>query len=93
MPEKMSAEKVAVLRTLNATIIRTPTEAAYDSPESHIGVAKRLQKEIPNAHILDQYGNVENPKAHEYGTAAEIFRQTGGEVDAVVAGAGTGGTM
>ncbi|MCJ1473251.1 cystathionine beta-synthase [Lambiella insularis] len=93
LPEKMSPEKVAVLRALNASIIRTPTQAAFDSPESHIGVARRLQKEIPNAHILDQYGNPDNPLAHEYGTAEEIWTQTRGRVMAVVAGAGTGGTI
>lgn len=93
LPEKMSAEKVAVLRALNATIIRTPTQAAYDSPESHIGVAKRLEKEIPNAHILDQYGNENNPLAHELGTAEEIWAQTNGKITAIVAGAGTGGTI
>ncbi|OAA71793.1 cystathionine beta-synthase [Akanthomyces lecanii RCEF 1005] len=93
MPEKMSAEKVSVLRALGATIIRTPTQAAWDAPESHIGVARRLEKEIPNAHILDQYGNVDNPRAHELGTAEEIWEQTGGKVDAIVAGAGTGGTI
>lgn len=89
----MSPEKVAVLRALNATIIRTPTQAAFDSPESHIGVARRLRKEIPNAHILDQYGNVDNPLAHEYGTAEEIWTQTDGKITAIVAGAGTGGTI
>ena len=93
LPEKMSAEKVAVLRALGATIIRTPTQAAFDSPESHIGVARKLQKEMPNAHILDQYGNLDNPMAHEAGTAEEIWAQTGGRIDAVVAGAGTGGTV
>jgi cystathionine beta-synthase len=93
LPEKMSAEKVAVLRALNATIIRTPTQAAFDSPESHIGVAKRLQKELPDSHILDQYGNEDNPLAHEFGTAEEIWTQTKGEIKAVVAGAGTGGTI
>lgn len=93
LPEKMSPEKVAVLRALNAEIIRTPTAAAFDSPESHIGVAKRLQKELPNAHILDQYGNPDNPKAHEFGTAEEIWEQTNGKVKMLVAGAGTGGTV
>ncbi|KAI9927345.1 hypothetical protein ASPWEDRAFT_43762 [Aspergillus wentii DTO 134E9] len=93
LPEKMSAEKVSVLRALNATIIRTPNEAAYDSPESHIGVAKRLEKELPNAHILDQYGNENNPLAHEFGTAEEIWTQTKGQIKAIVAGAGTGGTI
>lgn len=89
----MSAEKVSVLRALGATIIRTPTQAAWDSPESHIGVARRLLKEIPNSHILDQYTNKDNPEAHEFGTAEEIWAQTGGKVDAVIAGAGTGGTI
>ncbi|KAI9780044.1 MAG: cystathionine beta-synthase [Geoglossum umbratile] len=93
LPEKMSVEKVSVLRALNATIIRTPTQAAYDSPESHIGVAKRLEKEIPNAHILDQYSNEDNPLAHEFGTAEEIWNQTGGKIKVIVAGAGTGGTV
>ncbi|KAI5465426.1 tryptophan synthase beta subunit-like PLP-dependent enzyme [Mariannaea sp. PMI_226] len=93
LPEKMSAEKVSVLRALGATIIRTPTQAAWDSPESHIGVARRLEKELPNAHILDQYSNLDNPRAHEFGTAEEIWEQTGGKIDAIVAGAGTGGTI
>jgi cystathionine beta-synthase len=93
LPEKMSPEKVAVLRALGATIIRTPTQAAFDSPESHIGVAKRLQKEIPNSHILDQYANKDNPLAHEFGTAEEIWKQTDGKIKAIVGGAGTGGTI
>lgn len=93
LPEKMSAEKVSVLKALGATIIRTPTQAAWDAPESHIGVARRLVKEIPNAHILDQYSNENNPLAHEFGTAEEIWTQTGGKITCVVAGAGTGGTI
>ncbi|KAF2877613.1 tryptophan synthase beta subunit-like PLP-dependent enzyme [Massariosphaeria phaeospora] len=93
LPEKMSPEKVAVLKALGAEIIRTPSAAAFDSPESHIGVARRLQKELPNAHILDQYSNPDNPLAHEYGTAEEIWTQTDGKVTCLVAGAGTGGTI
>ena len=93
LPEKMSPEKVAVLRSLNATIIRTPTQAAFDSPESHIGVARRLQKELPNSHILDQYGNLDNPLAHEHCTAEEVWTQTDGKIKVIVAGAGTGGTI
>src|SRR4030095_2760380 len=61
MPEKMSREKQVVLEALGAEIIRTPTEAAWDSPDSHIGVAKRLREVIPNSHILDQYSNPSNP--------------------------------
>jgi len=93
LPEKMSAEKVSVLRALNAELIRTPTQAAWDSPESHIGVARRLVKELPNAHILDQYSNDNNPLAHELGTAEEIWTQTEGNITALIAGAGTGGTI
>jgi len=93
MPEKMSQEKQVVLEALGAEIIRTPTEAAFDSPESHIGVAKRLREVIPNAHILDQYGNPSNPLAHEEGTGREIIEQCGGKLDAVVISAGTGGTI
>jgi cystathionine beta-synthase len=93
LPEKMSQEKVDVLKALGAEIIRTPTEAAWDSPESHIGVAKRLNSEIPNSHILDQYANPSNPLAHYDGTAEELLRQTGGKIDMVVISAGTGGTI
>jgi cystathionine beta-synthase len=93
LPEKMSQEKSNVLSALGAKIIRTPTEAAWDAPESHIGVAKKLNSEIPNSHILDQYKNPSNPEAHYNYTAEEILSQTGGKVDMVVIGAGTGGTI
>jgi cystathionine beta-synthase len=93
MPEKMSQEKQVVLEALGAEIIRTPTEAAWDSPESHIGVARRLREVIPNSHILDQYANASNPLAHEEGTAAEILEQCEGKLDALVMTAGTGGTI
>jgi len=93
LPEKMSNEKVDVLLGLGATVVRTPTEAAWDAPESHIGVAKKLNAEIPNSHILDQYANPSNPLAHYDGTAEEILDQTDGKVDMVVISAGTGGTL
>lgn len=93
LPEKMSQEKQIVLEALGAEIIRTPTEAAFDSPESHIGVAKKLESELPNAHILDQYANPSNPKAHYEFTANEILADLNNEVDMVVMGAGTGGTI
>lgn len=93
LPEKMSREKQVALEALGAKIIRTPTEAAWDAPESHIGVAKKLNKEIPNSHILDQYSNEANPLAHYEGTAVEILEDLGGKVDMVVMGAGTGGTI
>jgi len=93
LPEKMSKEKVDVLKALGAEIIRTPTEAAWDSPDSHIGVANRLNKEIPNSWIPNQYKNCNNPLAHYEGTAEEIYRQCGGKLDMFVAGVGTGGTI
>lgn len=93
MPEKMSREKQVILEALGAEIIRTPTDASWDSPESHIGVAKRLQKELPNAHILDQYSNPANPQAHYETTAEEILEDLSGKVDMIVMGAGTGGTI
>src|SRR5262245_36671780 len=93
LPEKMSQEKQVVLEALGAEIIRTPTEAAWDSPESHVGVARRLREVIPNSHILDQYANPSNPLAHEEGTGREIIDQCGGKLDAVVMTAGTGGTI
>ena len=93
MPQKMSREKQVVLEALGAEIIRTPTEAAWDDPESHISVANQLKEILPSSDILDQYGNPENPKAHYEGTAEEILRQTGGKLDVFVATAGTGGTL
>ncbi len=93
MPEKMSREKQVVLEALGAEIIRTPTEAAWDAPESHISVANQLQRILPNAHVLDQYANPDNPAAHYHGTAEEILDQTDGKLDMVVLTAGTGGTI
>ncbi|CEG66358.1 Putative Cystathionine beta-synthase [Rhizopus microsporus] len=93
LPEKMSQEKVDVLKALGAEIIRTPTEAAWDAPESHIGVAKKLRDEIPHAVILDQYANPYNPVAHYDTTAEELLEQCDGKIDMLVAGAGTGGTI
>lgn len=93
MPEKMSREKQVVLEALGAKIYRTPTEAAWDAPESHISLAKKLQREIPHSHILDQYGNPDNPNAHYFGTAQEILDDMGPDLDMVVMTAGTGGTI
>ena len=93
MPEKMSKEKEVVLRALGAEIIRTPTEASWDSPDSHIGIAKKLNTEIENSHILDQYSNPANPDVHYECTAEEIIRDLDGKIDMVVMGVGTGGTI
>ena len=93
MPQKMSKEKEVVLKALGAKIVRTPTEAAWDSPDSHIGVAKKLNAEIQNSHILDQYANPANPNVHYECTAQEIINDLDGKIDMVVMGVGTGGTI
>ncbi len=93
MPEKMSMEKQVVLEALGAEIVRTPTAAAWDDPESHIGVSKKLNKEIPNSHILDQYSNPDNPDAHYEGTAEEILADFNTDLDMCVMSVSTGGTI
>ncbi len=93
MPQKMSKEKQVTLEALGAEIIRTPTEAAWDSPESHISIAHKLAKELKNAHVLDQYGNDSNWQAHYNFTAQEIIDDLKGVPDVFVATAGTGGTI
>ncbi|BCA97122.1 cystathionine beta-lyase [Legionella antarctica] len=93
MPEKMSQEKQSVLERLGAKIYRTRTEAASHDPDSHISLAKKLQAEIPNSYILDQYANPNNPNAHYCGTAQEIIDDFGKDLHMVVVGVGTGGTI
>lgn len=93
MPEKMSREKQVVLEALGAEIVRTPTEAAFDHPDSHISVAQKLNALIPNSHILDQYANPSNPNVHYDETAMEIVNDLGQVPDVAVIGAGTGGTI
>ncbi|CAH0400508.1 unnamed protein product [Chilo suppressalis] len=93
LPEKMSDEKVNTLLALGAEIVRTPTEAASSDPDSNIMVAQRLSKEIPNAVVLDQYNNPCNPLAHYDTTAEEILWSLDDDVDMVVIGAGTSGTV
>jgi cystathionine beta-synthase len=93
MPEKMSREKQVMMEALGAEIVRTPTAAAHDSPESNFGVAERLQREIPNAHILNQWKNPSNAAVHYADTAREILEACGGRLDYFVSGVGTGGTI
>ena len=93
MPEKMSHEKETTLKALGAEIRRTPSEVPYDHEDSHISLARRLVKELPRAFMLDQYTNPHNISAHYEGTAVEILKDLNHQVDMVVAGAGTGGTI
>jgi cystathionine beta-synthase len=91
--DKMSKEKVDIMSALGATVLRASKLAHEHSPDSHIGLAKRLQKIIPNSFILNQYYNSANPRAHYDGTAQEIIDDCGGRLDVVVVGAGTSGTL
>ena len=93
MPDKMSQEKVALLRAYGAEVIITPTAVAPESPESYYKVADRLTEEIPGALQPNQYYNQENPAAHYETTGPEIWEQTDGKIDVLVAGVGTGGTI
>ncbi|MGE5225868.1 MAG: cystathionine beta-synthase [Planctomycetaceae bacterium] len=93
MPDKMSQEKIALLRAYGAEVVITPTAVARESPESYYSVADRLAAEIPGAYQPNQYFNPVNPQTHEETTGPEIWRQTDGDVDVFVAGVGTGGTI
>lgn len=93
LPNKMSSEKANTMKALGAKITRTDTNLMWDDPNSHIGVAKKLNKEIDNSRILDQYTNPNNWKIHYDVTGEEIYKQTGGNIDYIVIGAGTGGTL
>jgi cystathionine beta-synthase len=94
MPDKMSQEKIAMLRGYGAEVVITPTAVDHDSPESYYSVSSRLAEEIPGGFKPDQYSNMSNPEAHYRTTAPEIWGQTGGgEIDAIVISVGTGGTI
>src|SRR5215831_1311678 len=93
MPDKMSQEKISMLRGYGAEVVITPTAVEPDSPESYYSVSSRLAEEIPGGFKPDQYSNMANPEAHYRTTAPEIWEQTGGELDAIVVSVGTGGTI
>lgn len=93
LPEKMSQEKSDVLSALGAEIIRTPTEASFVDIDSHIGVARKLNKQIENSIILDQYCNPSNALVHYDETAEEIWAQCEGKIDYMIVSAGTGGSI
>jgi cystathionine beta-synthase len=93
MPDKMSQEKISMLRAYGAEVVITPTAVEPDSPESYYSVSSRLAEEIPGGFKPDQYSNMANPQAHYETTGPEIWRQTGGEIDGIVISVGTGGTI
>ncbi len=93
IPDKMSQEKINLMRAFGAEVIVTPTDVPADSPESYYSVARRLAKEIPGAFYPDQYNNPMNIEAHYRTTGPEIWQQMDGQIDYVVGGIGTGGTL
>jgi cystathionine beta-synthase len=93
LPDKMSREKIALLKAYGAEVVITPTDVAPDSPESYNGVADRLAREVPGAWRPNQFTNLANPEVHYRTTGPEIWEQTEGQISAFVAGVGTGGTI
>ena len=93
MPDKMSAEKISLLRAYGADVVVCPTNVERESPQSYYSVAERLSHEIPGAFQPNQYFNQRNPEAHYRTTGPEIWEQTEGRVDVLVSGMGTGGTI
>jgi cystathionine beta-synthase len=93
LPDKMSSEKIALLKAYGAEVVITPTSVAPDSPDSYNGVADRLAREIPGAWRPNQFANLANPDIHYHATGPEIWEQTEGRITAFVSGVGTGGTI
>ena len=93
MPDKMSDEKKNLMQAFGAEVVVTPTDVPADSPESYYSVARRIAQETPNSYYPDQYNNPKNIDAHYYSTGPEIWQQTDGNLDILVAGIGTGGTL
>ena len=92
MPDKMSQEKVRLLKAFGAEVIVTPTAVPPDHPDNYVVMAKRIAKETPNAILADQFYNEANPEAHYATTGPELWEQTEGKITHFVASAGTGGT-
>lgn len=93
MPDKMSIEKIRLLRAFGAEVIVTPTAVPHDSPDSYTEVAKKIVRETPNSILANQYFNAKNPESHYRTTGPEMWEQTGGQIDYAVIGVGTGGTI
>ncbi len=93
MPDKMSKEKVDMLKAYGARVIITRTDLPHDHPESYVEVAKRVASETPGGFYTDQYYNMNNPEAHYLTTGPEIWEDTDGQIDCLVGGIGTGGTI
>src|SRR5213083_2442417 len=93
MPDKMSREKIDLLRAYGAEVVVAPTDVSPDSPQAYYRVADRLTREIPGAFQPNQYANPANPETHYLTTGPELWRQSGGRITHLVVGVGTGGTI
>jgi cystathionine beta-synthase len=93
LPDKMSSEKIRLLRAMGADVIVTPTAVPHESPESYTEVAKRIVRETPNSILANQYYNPRNPESHYMTTGPELWDATDGQIDYFVCGIGTGGTI
>ena len=93
VPDKMSREKIFNLKAMGAEVILTRSDVAKGHPEYYQDLAERIARETPGAYFVNQFGNPDNPAAHEFGTGPEILRQMDGELDAIVFGCGSSGTM
>ncbi|MEK6753188.1 MAG: pyridoxal-phosphate dependent enzyme [Chloroflexota bacterium] len=93
MPDKMSNEKILLLRAYGAKVVITPTDAGPGDPRSYYEVAKKFAREVPNAVLANQYHNPDNPMTHELSTGPELWEQTEGRLTDVIIGIGTGGTL
>ena len=93
MPDKMSQEKIDMLKAYGADVIVTRTDLPHDHPDSYVEVAKRVARETPGGFYTDQYYNMDNPEAHYLTTGPELWADTDGKIDALVGGIGTGGTI
>jgi cystathionine beta-synthase len=93
MPDKVSNEKVNLLKSFGAEVLLSPTAVEPDHPDSYYSVARRVEKERPGAYLTNQYHNPANPQAHYASTGPELWEQTGGRITHFVAGMGTGGTI
>ncbi|MGK0170484.1 MAG: cystathionine beta-synthase [Gammaproteobacteria bacterium] len=93
IPDKMSREKIDMLKAYGAEVVVTRTDLDHDHPESYVQIAKRIARETPGGFYTDQYENLSNPEAHYLTTGPEIWDDTAGQIDALVGGIGTGGTI
>ena len=93
VPDKMSREKIFNLKAMGAEVILTRSDVAKGHPEYYQDLAERIARETPGAYFINQFGNPDNPAAHEFGTGPEILRQMDGQLDAIVFGCGSSGTM